>query len=329
MAIIQRTVSFLTSHKWAWSHSRKSSVKRPNQDLDLEYKWDQKVGMTSIPPLDDTLYRISPEASEFFKQSTGIQDDEELKKHILTVREKAYNIVPYPCIRIFTFTHLDMSRLDVYPHIMEIARTKPEAILLDLACCFGGDARKAVADGFPVENVVLSDLKGEFLELGHEMFGTTPETFPAHMLQADVFDPASLAPSKPVYEPVQRIANVKDAKTLNDLRGQVSVLHASKLFHLFEEEKQFELAKQLAALLSAESGSVICGAQGGYHTKGKRTTKTWSTEFEYFCHSPESFEELWNGQVFDKGTVKVDAVLRPYGSLDGELMFLEWAITRL
>ncbi|EIW79526.1 hypothetical protein CONPUDRAFT_58142 [Coniophora puteana RWD-64-598 SS2] len=285
--------------------------------------------MTSIPPLDDTLYHISPDAAAFFKLSTGIEDDEELKKHILTVREKAYSIVPYPCIRIFTFTHLDMSRLDVYPHVLEIARTKPNAILMDLACCFGGDARKAVADGFPVENVVLSDLKGEFLELGHEMFGTTPETFPAHMLQADVFDPAHLAPSAPATEPVERIANLKDAKTLNDLRGQVSVLHASKLFHLFEEDKQLELAKQLAVLLSAEPGSVICGAQGGHHVKGKRATRTWSTEFEYFCHSPESWDELWNGQVFEKGTVRTDAVLRPYGSLDGELMFLEWSITRL
>ncbi|EIW85563.1 hypothetical protein CONPUDRAFT_98669 [Coniophora puteana RWD-64-598 SS2] len=283
--------------------------------------------MHNIPALDAALYHISPEASDFFKSQTGIYDDEELKLHILAVQRKAYEVVPYPCLRIFTFTHLDMSRLDIYPHILEIGKTKPGSILMDLACCFGGDARKAVADGYPVENIVLSDLRGEFLQLGHELFKTTPDTFPATMIETNIFD---LEPRQPVHDvDIERIADLSDVKSLDALYGQVSVLHASKLFHLFDEEKQVKLARALASLLSPEPGSVICGAQGGYHTKGWRSHRTWSTDFEYFCHSPESWEELWNGRVFEKGTVRTEAVLRPYASLDGELLFLEWSVIRL
>lgn len=29
-----------------------------------------------------------------------------------------------------------------------------------------------------------------------------------------------------------------------------------------------------------------------------------------FCHSPETWKELWDGQVFEKGTVKVETELR-------------------
>jgi hypothetical protein len=48
-----------------------------------------------------------------------------------------------------------------------------------------------------------------------------------------------------------------------------------------------------------------------------------------FCHSPESLKELWDGQVFKKGTVKVAADLhvidvRP----DRNISFMWWSVTR-
>jgi hypothetical protein len=43
-----------------------------------------------IVALDTSLYSLSTEEAAFFKAQTGIDDDEDLKKHILDVQAKAY-----------------------------------------------------------------------------------------------------------------------------------------------------------------------------------------------------------------------------------------------
>ena len=55
-------------------------------------------------PLDEKLYSLDTEESEFLKRWTGIEDDADLKDHILTMQRKAYSVAPYPCIRGFAFT---------------------------------------------------------------------------------------------------------------------------------------------------------------------------------------------------------------------------------
>jgi len=42
--------------------------------------------------LDESLYNLSDEERAFFKQQTGIQDDDELKAHILQVQAEAYKV---------------------------------------------------------------------------------------------------------------------------------------------------------------------------------------------------------------------------------------------
>ena len=54
--------------------------------------------MSSDPnavPLDEALYRIDNEAQAFMQGQTGIQDTEELKRHILAVQAKAYSVSSY------------------------------------------------------------------------------------------------------------------------------------------------------------------------------------------------------------------------------------------
>jgi hypothetical protein len=43
-------------------------------------------------PLDERFYDLTNEDRAFFKQQTGIQDDEELKTHILQVQAEAYKV---------------------------------------------------------------------------------------------------------------------------------------------------------------------------------------------------------------------------------------------
>ena len=42
--------------------------------------------------LDERLYDLSDEERSFFKQQTGIQDDDELKAHIIQVQAEAYKV---------------------------------------------------------------------------------------------------------------------------------------------------------------------------------------------------------------------------------------------
>ena len=43
-------------------------------------------------PLDESLYVLPEEERTFFKQQTGISDDDELKAHILRVQAEAYKV---------------------------------------------------------------------------------------------------------------------------------------------------------------------------------------------------------------------------------------------
>ncbi|KAI0066719.1 hypothetical protein BV25DRAFT_1796809 [Artomyces pyxidatus] len=293
----------------------------------------------SLYPLDESLYKLDEDETAFFKAQTGIQDDEELKKHLLQGQADAYKVFPYPCIRKFAWTKLKISRLFAYHQLLKLGREREGAILLDIGCCFGNDARKAIADGFPIQNVVASDLHQGFWDAGHKVFRTTPETFPVPFVPGDVFDPAHLAIVPPfTAPPTTPRPNLATLTSLNPLRGYVSAVHASSFFHLFQEEQQLHLARALAGLLAAEPGSMLSGRHAGLPEAGFRTC---SSGIQGFCHSAESWKELWEG-VFGEVGVQVDVearVFKPTGSdvtsgaelgiPESQTWWLEWVVTRL
>ncbi|KAG2055204.1 hypothetical protein BDR06DRAFT_1046346, partial [Suillus hirtellus] len=154
--------------------------------------------------VDTSLHSLSSEQAEFFKAQTGIDDDEDLKRHILEVQAKAYQASHSQWTSNITFLRLNLSNLPVYEHILELGRKRPDAVLLDIGCCFGTDARKAAADGFPAKNIIASDLSNEFLQLSHELFKTTPASCPGCFLPGDVFDPALLSIIAPMETSLRR-----------------------------------------------------------------------------------------------------------------------------
>lgn len=170
--------------------------------------------------------------------------------------------------------------------------------------------------------------------MGHELFKSTPETFPVPFVAGDAFDPAHIAPRAPFYElPETSLPSLDTLTSLTPLQGHVSSIHASSLFHLFGEEKQSQLAHALASLLSPLPGSTIFGSHGGKAEKGLRVEATNSRGEHMFCHSPESWNELWDGEIFRKSTVKVETELikvnRPDLQSRSQLLSLRWSITRL
>ncbi|KAI0034152.1 hypothetical protein K488DRAFT_46101 [Vararia minispora EC-137] len=267
-----------------------------------------------LQALDESFYGLDAEEAAFYKQQTGIQDDAELKQHIMAVQAKAYSVFPYPCIRRFAFTQLKISRLFAYRGFLNLGKTRKSPIFLDIGCCFGNDIRKAVADGYPAECVIGSDLQKDFWNLGHELFRTTPETFPVPFVGGDAFNPEHLAvvpPFTPANQPTTPPPDLKSLTSLNPLRGHVSAIHASSFFHLFREDSQLHLARALAGLLSPEPGSMIFGSHASLPEKGLRVIrKDGDDKRSMFCHSPESWTELWDGVIFEKGEVKVEATLK-------------------
>lgn len=220
----------------------------------------------------------------------------------------------------------------------------------------GNDLRKAVVDGWPVENGIASDLRSgpilflpiflsqiqtssivlEFWEYGHELFKSTSETFSAAFVPGDVFNPAFIEPREPfISEPItSRPTDLRTLKSLTPSQGHISAIHASSLFHLFGEEQQLKLAKQLATLLSPLQGSIIFGIHGGQLTMGLRTEVINYRGSQVFCHSPESWADLWDGEVFKKGSVEVQVKLTkreprksdPQGII---MYWLVWSVIRL
>jgi len=241
------------------------------------------------------------------------------------------------CVRLLSIftanSRLKISRLPAYHPALKLHRENRDAILLDIGCCFGNDVRKAVADGWPVHNVIASDLQQGFWDFGHELFKSTPETFPAAFVVGDAFDSDIIAPQTPFnYVPQTPRPALDSLTSLTPLQGHISVIHASSFFHLFDEMHQQELAERLATLLSPLPGSVIFGTHGGSAEKGDSVEHS-TPEHRFFRHSPESWAELWDGHVFKKGTVKVDANLkqieRPEVNGKSFATWLIWSVTRL
>ncbi|KAJ6607395.1 hypothetical protein B0H10DRAFT_2072148, partial [Mycena sp. CBHHK59/15] len=278
------------------------------------------------PSLDDSLYyALDSEELSFLKTQTGIDDEAELKAHVLDIQQQAYEVYAYPCIRRFGFVRTKISKnRGAYDHVLNLGRTRRRAILLDIGCCFGNDIRKAASDGFPVENIIASDLR------------QVHSRFVARCIFAgDTFDPEFLSLQSPCTEEPQLAAPaLRSMKSLNGLHGHLSAIHSASLFHLFSEAKQLQLARLLAGLLSPLPGSIIFGCHGAQLTKGflKESSKGGG---RMFCHSPESWREIWNGQVFEKGTVQVSTSLRNVGnkilssSSTSDFYMLFWSVTKL
>lgn len=153
----------------------------------------------------------------------------------------------------------------------------------------------------------------EYWSLGHQLFKTTPESYPAHFFGGDIFD-ENLLKAGPILDtgatPESPRPELASSKSLTPLNGHVSVIHTSSFFHLFTEKEQLVLAQKMAGLLSPVPGSTIFGMHAGLAVKGFRTDRNRRDGSFNFCHSPESWKELWDGVIFKKGMVKVEAALR-------------------
>lgn len=181
-----------------------------------------------------------------------------------------------------------------------------------------------------------------FFKLGHRLFNDTPEKFPVPFIEGDILNRAFLDVVPPVYKQSEVQGPTPDLTkltTLTPLAGRLTAIHISMVFHLFMEDKQLQLAHALAGLLAPTPGAMIFGWHSGEVEKGFMTGAKLpnGNSVPIFCHSPESWKELWDGQVFEKGTVDVKAELLPLAPHTPGTQFpagtkvwqLVWSVTRL
>lgn len=277
--------------------------------------------MTAQAPPLDIEYNLSPEEVNLLKPIVGIQDDEELKRHVIEVRSEAYSVYPYACIRAFHFVRFRITKHPAYQHALKLGKEREGAIFLELPCCVGGDSRAAILDGYPKDNVLASDLFSDYWKIGHKLFKTTPEAHPVPFLQGDIFDPSFLRQDVPPLSSPSEIVDkpppLKSLTSLTPLQHHVSVIYTAAFFHLFEEDKQRQLAFLFASLLSPLPGSIIFGSHTGASDsdddklgKGRLTFRGEKA----FAHSPTTWEELWTGKDGpfkpDQVSIKVEVVER-------------------
>lgn len=126
-------------------------------------------------------------------------------------------------------------------------------------------------------------------------------------------------------------------QSLTQLKHRATAIHAAALFHLFNEDQQAGLARRLAVLLSPRKGSIIFGSHVARPVKGLRVESAGLGAIGalMFCHSDSSWIDLWDGEVFPQGTVRVDARLEEMSRGDlrarsGVINYqLIWSVTRL
>jgi len=279
---------------------------------------------TTDTPLDPSLYRLDPTALEFFKQQTGITGEDDLKQHILGVQAKAFAVAPYHCIYGFGFTGLRISRHPKYQDVLQLGRDRTGALLLDLGCCFGNDARKAVADGWPVTQMISTDIRQEFWDLGHDLFRSTSRSFPSPFIAGDCLETSFLT-SDPGPASSSPAPDLSSLTSLNDLHGKLTAIHASSIFHLFSAEQQASLVRAIAALLSPAEGSIVFGSQMGLPRQGTLREEASGMTVEMYCYDPESWKKLWE----DAGSFRVEAFLTEVVGANGVVAWkMFWSATK-
>ncbi|KAF9496846.1 hypothetical protein BDN71DRAFT_1388875, partial [Pleurotus eryngii] len=266
--------------------------------------------------LDPSFYKLADDEAAFFKAMTDIQDAEELKRHILSLISRSSNR---------KIGSLKISRLPAYKQILKLGQERREALLVDMV---GNDVRKAIADGWPMQNALASDLC-------QSMYPLLSKTPPLYFIAGDLFDSAHLAPREPFYQPPSTaVLDIQSLTSLTPLRGHISAIHVSAFFSLFGKDQQQQACKAITSLLSPEPGSTIFGSHIALPNKGFRQRPNTNSDTQMFCHDSNSWKELW-GQIFEKGSVDAEAQVVEVNrddinkDTDSRVHMLIWLVTIL
>ncbi|KAJ9193116.1 hypothetical protein DTO021D3_3854 [Paecilomyces variotii] len=232
--------------------------------------------------------KLTGPMKDILENYSGIPSDQ-VERHVYELRDRAWDVHPYPCIGVFSFLDLSTNQVPAYSKILEILKPNPnapedQALFLDLACCFGQDIRKLVRDGVPASAVYGTDIKREFLELGFELF-KDKDKFPDPERQffvADIFD-ADLP---------------ENASIWNEMMSKFTIVQIANFLHLFNYERQLQICCVITRLMATKPGAMVIGRQVG-STNPREVSRAFSApelkrnSGTRYWHSPETFRQMW------------------------------------
>ncbi|RDW67588.1 hypothetical protein BP6252_08984 [Coleophoma cylindrospora] len=195
---------------------------------------------------------------------------DQIEEHVYKIRDKAWQVWPYPCIGGFRFLDLAISLSPDYPEVLRRLESGSESFL-DLGCCFGQELRKIAADGAPSENLYGSDLRPEFFDLGYDLFFDR-DSLKSKFIAADIFDSSS---------------------PLSTLDGKIDIVYIGAFLHLFGYDEQVQICKRIVQLTRPVKGTMVLGRQVGNVDAAEKPHRTNKGQV-MFQHNTESFQKMWN-----------------------------------
>ena len=240
-----------------------------------------------------TLTSIDPDARAILESYAGIPSDQVLS-HVQTIRDEAWEMFPYPCMGMFSFVKMHISKNPAYPGVLKRLFDQDEhsdakATLLDLGCGFGQELRTLIAAGVPTRNLYGLDVSDGFIELGFQLFR----------------DKASMASQFVV-------ADLLASGVPANLVRKFDIIFVASFFHLFGWDDQLTLSKRAVAMLKPEAGSMIFGHQLG-EVEARESVVPDVPSGKIYFHDPDSFRRLWRVLSEETGTkwrVEIDSTER-------------------
>ncbi|KAK7534666.1 hypothetical protein BKA81DRAFT_409822 [Phyllosticta paracitricarpa] len=209
---------------------------------------------------------------------SGIPEQDVLK-HVMEQRDKAWKVFPYPCVGKWKFLECGISSSAAYPEILE--RVKNGQKYLEAGCAFGQDLRRLIKDGAPPSNLVATDLSDDFWQVGYSLF-KDESRLGVRFIAADV-----TAASSPLTMPPP-----------DGIAGTIDIIHASFYFHLFTRAEQLKVGERLVNVLRPVPGALMVGRHVGCHTPGeyadKIPHKSGKEGMTAYRHTEETWRMLWD-----------------------------------
>jgi len=253
---------------------------------------------------------IGPWAKRFFKEYVGITDQDELAKHLCSIRELAWDVFHYRCIASLLFVNYNLSEAygtEWYYDVLQ--RLKKGDKVLDVGCAFGQIARNFVFDGAPAENVWSMDLREAFWDLGYDMYKDR-DTFKTPFFEGDI----------------------SDHEFMKEYDGKFDFIHAASFFHIFNLESQYKVVQRMTKLLSSKPGSVIFGRQVGCSVPRHFSSHPIRLGKGLYMHSVQSFTDMFEDAAPGKWDIQAWLTTRnprPESKEKGRPGRLRFIITRL
>ncbi|KAK1973757.1 methyltransferase [Colletotrichum cereale] len=258
---------------------------------------------------------VSPAARQMLEEYAGIPPDE-VEDHVLTMRDKIWDVFPYPCIGDFHFLDFNLSQRSGYRQVIATLQ-EPDARHLEIACCVGQDLRRLVHDGVDSAKTTAIELERGYIEAGYELFRDRG-TLRTRFVNADMLDQGSAE--------------------LAGLEGSFDTAHMGLCLHLWNREEQLVVLRRVIRLLKQKPGVMIVGTTAG-HQDGIEMPGVANKPA--LRHNLETWQKLWadlSEQTGTKWKLKTEMtetlggnrewVKRP-GWWGDEMRFVVFEITRV